>query len=121
MDLEKEIETIIDQKTKLDVDDFVILKLIGKGSYGKVYLVRRKGYENIYAMKVLKKKDMITKEQVTHVKTEKRIMECIDHPFVNRLKHAFQNKLKLYLLTDFCPGGELYFHLSRIGRFNESR
>jgi serine/threonine protein kinase len=121
MDLDKEIDLITDTKTKLNVDDFVIVKLIGKGSYGKVFLVKRKDTGGVFAMKVLKKKDMILREQVLHVKTEKKIMECVDHPFINKLDHAFQNKLKLYLLTQFCPGGELFYHLSRVGRFNESR
>jgi serine/threonine protein kinase len=119
--LQKEIDQLIDKKNKLNVNDFVIIKLIGKGSYGKVFLVRRNNTDEVYAMKVLKKKEMIYKEQVVHVKTEKKIMETIDHPFVIKLRHAFQNELKLYLLTEYCPGGELFYHLSRIGRFNEAR
>ena len=71
-------------------------------------------------MKILKKKDMIVREQVLHVKTEKKVMEMLDHPFILKLKFAFQNQHKLYLLSNFCPGGELFFHLSRVQKFNES-
>jgi serine/threonine protein kinase len=120
--IECEINSMIEtKKAKLNVDDFLILKLIGRGSYGKVFLVRKKeNVDNIYAMKILKKKEMMVKEQVLHIKTEKRIMETVDHPFIIKLQHAFHNKQKLYLITQFCPGGELYFHLNRIGRFNEA-
>ena len=102
------------------MDDFLILKLIGKGSYGKVYLVKKKDDGIIYAMKILKKKDIIVKDQVSHIKTEKKVMEILDHPFIIKLKCAFQNQHKLYLISNFCPGGELFFHLSRVERFNES-
>jgi serum/glucocorticoid-regulated kinase 2 len=105
---------------KLGVDDFSIIKLVGKGAYGKVFLVSKKGTGNIYAMKILKKKEMILKEQVLHIKTEKRIMELVDHPFIIKLQFAFHNNQKLYLITNFCPGGELYYHLSRVGSFNEA-
>jgi serum/glucocorticoid-regulated kinase 2 len=105
--------------SKITVDDFSIIKLIGKGSYGKVYLVKKKDTEESLAMKILKKAEMIQKDQVSHIKTEKRIMELIDHPFIIKLKYAFHNKQKLYLISNFCPGGELFFHLNRVERFNE--
>ncbi len=105
----------------LSVDDFTIIKLIGKGSYGKVLLVKKKDSltDDVYAMKILKKKEMIIRNQVIHIKTERKIMEMINHPFIIKLEYAFQNKHKLYLLTKFCPGGELFFHMQRIHRFNE--
>ncbi len=116
-----EITMIVDKNAdrKLIIDDFVIIKLIGRGTYGKVFLVRKKDSSEILAMKVLKKKEMLIKDQILNVKTEKRIMEILDFPFINKLKYAFQNKYKLYLLTEFCQGGELFFHLNKCGRFNE--
>ena len=120
MEIDLNIEKEITSWSKLSVDDFVILKLIGKGSYGKVFLVKRANNENeIYAMKILKKKQMMIQNQAIHIKTEKRIMESVDHPFIIKLKYAFHNKSKLYMLTDFIPGGELYYHLTKVGRFNE--
>ena len=103
----------------MSIDDFAIKKVIGKGSYGKVLLVIKNDDKKIYAMKVLKKKNMIKRNQVEHIKTERRIMELMDHPFIIKLKYAFQNEKKLYLVMDYCPGGELFFHIQRVNRFNE--
>lgn len=106
--------------TKVTIDDFSILKVIGKGSYGKVLLVKKKDDDkNTFAMKVLKKKYMRKKNQVEHIKTERQILELMEFPFIIKLKYAFQNEHKLYLVTDYCPGGELFFHIQRVERFNE--
>jgi len=104
---------------KLTVNDFSTIRVIGKGSYGKVLLVKKNDDEQIYAMKVLKKKAMIKRNQVTHIKAERRIMELIDHPFIVKLRYAFQSPQKLYMVMDYCPGGELFFHIQRVERFNE--
>ena len=93
--------------------------MIGKGSYGKVLLVKKTDDNKIYATKVLKKKQMIKRNQVEHIKAERKIMELIDHPFIEKLQYAFQNPQKLYLVMDYCPGGELFFHIQRVERFNE--
>jgi serine/threonine protein kinase len=120
IDFDKDLPKTVADYNKLSVDDFLILKLIGKGAYGKVFLVRKKDSEEVCAMKILKKKEMIKRDQVVHVKTEKRIMEMVDHPFIVKLRYAFHNKQKLYIITNFLPGGELFFHLSRVERFNEA-
>lgn len=104
---------------KLAINDFSIIKVIGKGSYGKVLLVKKNDEDKVYAMKVLKKKAMIKRNQVEHIKAERKIMELVDHPFIVKLKYAFQNPSKLYLVMDYCPGGELFFHIQRVERFNE--
>ena len=104
---------------KLTIEDFTIIKVVGKGSYGKVLLVKKNDEEKIYAMKIMKKLSMVKKNQVDHIKTERRILELIDHPFINKLQYAFQTESKLYLVTDYCPGGELFFHIQRVERFNE--
>ncbi len=104
---------------KLTIDDFSILKVIGKGSYGKVLLVKKKDDDKLFAMKVLKKKYMIKKNQVEHIKTERQILEMMEYAFIIKLKYAFQNHHKLYLVMDYCPGGELFFHIQRVERFNE--
>ena len=104
---------------KLTVNDFSTIRVIGKGSYGKVLLVKKNDDDQIYAMKVLKKKAMIKRNQVTHIKAERRIMELIDHPFIVKLRYAFQSPQKLYMVMDYCPGGELFFHIQRVERFNE--
>lgn len=104
---------------KLTIDDFTILKVVGKGSYGKVLLVKKNDDNKTLAMKVLKKKHMIKRNQVQHTKTERSILELVKHPFIIQLKYAFQNEVKLYFVVDYCPGGELFFHIQKVERFNE--
>ncbi|EQC40379.1 AGC protein kinase [Saprolegnia diclina VS20] len=115
-------------KGKLSVDDFDLMKVIGKGAFGKVMLVRRKaenGEDNsanaTYAMKVLKKANVFAKNQVEHTKAERRILRDIDHPFVVRLRYAFQTEDKLYLVMDYYTGGTLFFHLRKSRKFSEKR
>ena len=113
-------EKLLDYTSKkLTINDFTSIKVIGKGSYGKVLLVEKKDDKKIYAMKILKKKAMIKRNQVAHIKTERKIMELVDHPFIVKLRYAFQNPQKLYMVMDYCPGGELFFHIQRVERFNE--
>ena len=75
--------------TKMTIDDFSILKVVGKGSYGKVLLVKKNDDKKVFAMKVLKKKNMIRRNQTEHIKTERRILEVIDHPFIIKLKYLY--------------------------------
>jgi serine/threonine protein kinase len=70
-------------------------------------------------MKVLKKGDVVRKRQVERTKIERRVLGAVDHPFLMKLHYAFQTGNKLYLVLDYCPGGELFFHLSRYKRFPE--
>ena len=82
-------------------------------------LVKKNDDDKVYAMKVLKKQAMKKRNQVNHIKAERKIMELIDFPFIVKLKYAFQNEEKLYMVMDYCPGGELFFHIQRVERFNE--
>ncbi|KAI9987070.1 hypothetical protein PInf_022928 [Phytophthora infestans] len=99
----------------VSVSDFDLIKVIGKGSIGKVFLVRKKDTHVIYAMKVLRKKNVVRHGLEEHIKTERLILEEIDHPFIARLRFSFQTKDKLYLVTDYCSGGELFHHMSDDG------
>ncbi len=102
------------------VDDFELLRVLGKGSFGKVFLVRLLATGGVYAMKVLKKSEVVRRRQVEHTRAERRIMGGIEHPFVVALRFAFQSTDKLYMVTDFCSGGELFFHLKRFRTFPEA-
>lgn len=99
----------------VSVSDFDLIKVIGKGSIGKVFLVRKKDTHVVYAMKVLRKKNVVRHGLEEHIKTERLILEEIDHPFIARLRYSFQTKDKLYLVTDYCSGGELFHHMSDDG------
>lgn len=105
----------------LHVDDFELLTVVGKGSFGKVMQVRKKDSGKIFAMKVLKKAQLIARKQVAHTQTERRVLEEIDHPFIVSLRFAFQTPDKLYMVLDYFNGGELFYHLKNSGRFPEER
>jgi serine/threonine protein kinase len=75
----------------------------------------------LYALKVLKKDYIIRKNQVEHTKTERSVLGYIHHPFIVGLNMAFQTENKLFLVLDYCSGGELFFHLGKVGRFPEAR
>ncbi|CAE7924482.1 pkgB, partial [Symbiodinium sp. KB8] len=106
---------------KACLDDFELLKTVGKGSFGKVVQVRKKDDGKIYAMKILKKEMILKRKQYEHTLSERRVLENIDHPFIVSLRFAFQSEHKLYMVFDFFNGGELYHYLSEGGRFAEER
>ncbi|KAJ2902568.1 Serine threonine-protein kinase sck1 [Zalerion maritima] len=105
-------------------EDFEILRLIGKGTFGQVYQVRKKDTKRIYAMKVLSKKVIVQKKEVAHTVGERNILvrtAMSDSPFIVGLKFSFQTPSDLYLVTDYMSGGELFWHLQKEGRFDEKR
>ncbi|KAK2951070.1 putative protein kinase [Blattamonas nauphoetae] len=99
------------------LSDFDLLKVIGRGTFGKVFQVRKKSNQKIYAMKVLRKYDLYQRKQNFHTMTERTILATIHHPFMTRLHFSFQTEHKLYMITDFANGGEVFFHLRRAGCF----
>jgi len=106
---------------KITLSQYEIVKVIGKGSFGKVFLVREKRTGTILAMKVLKKDYIIQKNQVEHTKTERSVLGHVRHPYIVGMVKAFQTKDKLFFLLDYCAGGELFFQLGKVGQFEESR
>ncbi|EXJ67869.1 AGC/AKT protein kinase [Cladophialophora psammophila CBS 110553] len=112
------------EKKHVGPNDFQILKLIGKGTFGQVYQVRKKDTGRIYAMKVLSKKVIIQKKEIQHTIGERNILvrtATTESPFIVGLKFSFQTPTDLYLVTDFMSGGELFWHLQKEGRFKEDR
>jgi serum/glucocorticoid-regulated kinase 2 len=107
--------------SKVSLDDFVLLKTVGKGSFGKVVMVRKRDDQRVYAMKILKKEMVLKRKQYEHTLSERRILENIDHSFIVSLRFAFQTEHKLYMVFDFFNGGELYHYLSEGGKFGEER
>jgi len=96
---------------KVSYSDFQPLKLLGRGSFGEVLLVRLKATGKIYAMKILDKKILKIKKQQNHTKTERDLMVKINCPFIVNIKSAFQDDTNLYLVSEFMQGGDMFFHL----------
>ncbi|KAJ1935533.1 Serine/threonine-protein kinase, partial [Linderina pennispora] len=107
--------------TPLSIDQFDLLKVIGKGSFGKVMQVRKLDTGRIYAMKILSKSKIVMRSEVAHTLAERNVLAKINHPFIVPLKFSFQTPEKLYLVLAFINGGELFHHLQREGRFDQHR
>jgi protein-serine/threonine kinase len=118
---EKEKEKNSKINISINIHDFLIIKTLGKGSYGKVILVQHYDTKIYYAMKILNKELLKQTNQIINTKNEREILEKIIHPFILKIHYAFQNSEKLYLIMEFMQGGELYFHLRRDLKFSENR
>lgn len=106
---------------KVTTDDFEIKTVIGKGAFGKVMLVEKKDTKEVFAMKEMDKEVIERENLLEHTFAEKSILQKINHPFIVKLHYAFQTTDRLYLILDFLAGGELFFHLGQVGRFDEWR
>ena len=106
---------------KLTIHDFEQLKVLGKGSFGEVLLVKLKANNKYYAMKILIKKKVKLRHQEVHTQTERDLMVRINCPFIVNIKFAFQDSLKLYIITEFMQGGEMFFHLHKEKRFSNEK
>ena len=100
-------------KKQVFLKDFEIIKIIGNGTFGKVFQVKCKLDNKIYAMKVLKKKSLIENNQLKYAISEKNILKKLDHPFIIKLHFSFQTPLNLYMILDYCQGGDLNYHLQK--------
>lgn len=112
-----------DSSSRLTVDDFKLLKVLGKGSFGKVMLCQKKDegkHGPLYAMKTLKKAELLNRHQIEHTNTERQILQHIDHPFLTHIRFAFQTEDKLYMIIDYYAGGELFHWLKKKRRFSET-
>lgn len=108
-------------KKKVTLENFEFLKVLGKGTFGKVILCREKGTGRLFAIKILKKEVIIQKDEVAHTLTENRVLRSTNHPFLTSLKYSFQTNDRLCFVMEYVNGGELFFHLSRERVFSEER
>ncbi|KAJ1950831.1 hypothetical protein EC988_004238, partial [Linderina pennispora] len=120
---EQDVKMAVDKPKKVGLDDFHLLSVIGKGSYGKVMLARYKDTGKVMAIKVISKSKLRGRpNEIRRVMSERRVLErTVQHPFLVGLQCAFQTKEKLYFCLDYVNGGELFFHLQRERRFAENR
>ncbi|EHK16672.1 camp-dependent protein kinase catalytic subunit [Trichoderma virens Gv29-8] len=104
-------------KGKYSLGDFEILRTLGTGSFGRVHLVQSKHNQRFYAVKVLKKAQVVKMKQVEHTNDERRMLSDVKHPFLITLWGTFQDWKNLYMVMDFVEGGELFSLLRKSGRF----
>ena len=99
---------------KVKLEDFKFIRLIGIGTYGKIYVASKKNSNSsnkLYAIKILNKKNVNNKIELQNIKTERTVLAKLNHPFIQKLYYAFQTKGNLYFITQFMHGGELNYHI----------
>jgi serum/glucocorticoid-regulated kinase 2 len=104
------------------IEDFELIKTLGKGAHGKVLLCERRKFPGErYALKIIKKQHIIDANQLEHTIAEKIILSSLNHPFLVSLKYAFQTNQKIYFAMEFMKGGELFQHLKKVKIFQEEQ
>uniref|UniRef100_A0A452IIL2 non-specific serine/threonine protein kinase n=1 Tax=Gopherus agassizii TaxID=38772 RepID=A0A452IIL2_9SAUR len=117
---QKESNYIRLKRAKMDKSMFVKIKTLGIGAFGEVCLARKVDTNALYATKTLRKKDVLLRNQVAHVKAERDILAEADNEWVVRLYYSFQDKDNLYFVMDYIPGGDMMSLLIRMGVFPEN-
>ena len=105
----------------VELDDFQIMKVLGRGTFGKVCLVQYKPTKEYYAMKSLKKDVLLDMDQVQSTILEKKILQSLDHPFLVGMVFCFQTEERIYFIMPFIRGGELFQHLRKEKFFKEDK
>ncbi|XP_063630470.1 ribosomal protein S6 kinase alpha-4-like isoform X2 [Cydia splendana] len=123
--IRKRYRVNLNGQSKVDISHFDLLKVLGTGAYGKVFLVKKRcGVDEgkLYAMKVLKKASIVQKlKTAEHTRTERQVLEAVrECPFLVTLHYAFQTDSKLHLILDYVAGGELFTHLYQREHFYEN-
>ncbi|KAK4942917.1 cAMP-dependent protein kinase catalytic subunit [Elasticomyces elasticus] len=104
-------------KGKYTLTDFTIQRTLGTGSFGRVHLVQSKHNQRFYAVKVLKKAQVVKMKQIEHTNDERKMLSRVKHPFLITLWGTFQDSRALYMVMDFIEGGELFSLLRKSQRF----
>ncbi|KAH6765050.1 Protein kinase superfamily protein [Perilla frutescens var. frutescens] len=107
-------------KDRTSIDDFDIIKPISRGAYGKVFLARKRATGDLFAIKVLKKLDMLRKNDVDRILAERNILITVRNPFVVRFFYSFTSRDNLYLVMEYLNGGDLYSLLKKVGCLEEA-
>ena len=101
------------------LDELKFFNVLGKGAFGKVFLVQAPKTKKVFALKALSKDTIVRKRQEDHVRNEYSLLTDLDHPGIIKIHCAMQDKRNIYFLFDLLPGGELMKHLTKRGKFNE--
>ena len=109
------------EEERVTPTSFICLAMLGRGSFGEVYLVQKISTKTLYAMKVLSKDRVMGHNLLKYAMAERNVLSLTNHPFIVKLNFAFQTNHKLFLILDYCPGGDLSKHLQVEKRFTEER
>ena len=101
------------------IEDFQVLKRVSSGAYGKVYLCKKHTTGDIYAVKVIRKKDLVFKNMINQAMAERDALIQTDNPFIVKLYYTFASARHLYIVTEYAVGGDLYSLLRQLGRLGE--
>ncbi|XP_034172682.1 cAMP-dependent protein kinase catalytic subunit 1 [Osmia lignaria lignaria] len=104
----------------VSMKDFERFRTVGSGAFGRVILVRYRPTSVFYAMKILDKAKIVKMKQVDHTHNEKKILQCVRFPFVVFMEFFFKDNSYIYMVLPFINGGEMFTHLRRMGKFDES-
>ncbi|XP_057793956.1 probable serine/threonine protein kinase IRE4 isoform X2 [Salvia miltiorrhiza] len=107
-------------KDRTSIDDFDIIKPISRGAYGKVFLARKRTTGDLFAIKVLKKIDMLRKNDIDRILAERNILITVRNPFVVRFFYSFTSRDNLYLVMEYLNGGDMYSLLKKLGCLEEA-
>ena len=100
-------------KREITIEDFEQMRVIGRGGFSRVILARKKDTGRLYAIKILRKDQLINENAIKPILSERRVLEQLDHPFLIKLHWAFQSSRELFFVMDICTGGELFVHLTQ--------
>lgn len=114
----------IQERKKVSIDDFQLIKVLGRGCMGKVMLVREHKSKKLFALKAISKEWVILQREIEHTKSERNILANvarISHPFLIKLRHSFQSNAQLFMVLDYYPGGDIATQLAKWHKFEPER
>ncbi|OAA70239.1 Protein kinase-like domain protein [Cordyceps fumosorosea ARSEF 2679] len=103
----------VDLNGEVSLNHFRLLRVVGRGAFGKVRIVERKDTGLSFALKYIRKDEVVKSESVRNIIRERRMLEHVNHPFICNLRYSFQDIEYMYLIVDLMSGGDLRFHISR--------
>ncbi|KAF9928120.1 hypothetical protein FBU30_002622 [Linnemannia zychae] len=114
----------VQERKKVTIEDFQLIKVLGRGCMGKVILVREHRTKKLFALKAISKEWVILQREIEHTKSERDILANvarISHPFLIKLRYSFQSNAQLFMVLDYYPGGDIATQLAKWHRFEPER
>ncbi|TBU03384.1 C1-like protein kinase [Hamiltosporidium magnivora] len=119
-DFKPPVSEVQEKDSKIEISDFLLIKVLGRGSFGKVMLAKYKPESSIIALKILKKESIVNANDLVYLELERKILKLVSlppHPFLMKMEYCFQDSKNIYFGTEFLAGGDL-FHLVSKSKFS---